>query len=262
VAALLPAGKSSLVSPAEIAILAASGLAGGIANAVAGGGTFFTFAALVAFGVSSLDANATSAVALVPGSLAIGWAYRDETLARWRVMVPFVLIGIAGGLAGGWLLIAIGDEGFRPTVPWLLGSATLLFALSGPIGKWVQRVSGHGGIGRLGGYALVCAVAVYGGFFGAGMGIMLLAALVLLESGDFHKANATKNVVATLSQALAIVLFIANGLVHWPQAMVIMIAAIAGGYAGVIVARRVPVAVVRGVVVAVGAALTVAFFLK
>jgi uncharacterized membrane protein YfcA len=250
------------VSATEIALLALAGFAGGIANAVAGGGSFFTFSALVAFGMATLDANATSAVALVPGSLAIGAAYRKETLARWREVVPFAAIGIAGGIAGAWLLIAMGDARFRPLVPWLLGGATLVFALSGTIRAAVARSAGEGGIGPVGGYALIAVVAVYGGFFGAGMGIMLLAALALIEHGDFHKANATKNVVATLAQGVAVVLFIVGGLVHWPEAIVTTLAAILGGYLGVIVARRVPETIVRWTVVAVGAALTLIFALR
>lgn len=247
---------------AQFLIIGAAGFLGGIANAVAGGGTFFTFAALVGFGMSTLEANATSAVALVPGSVAIGAAYWDETRTRWRAMVPFAIIGIVGGLAGAWLLISIGDEGFRPTVPYLLGGATLLFALSGTIRRFVMRHAGEGGIGRVGGYLLISAVGIYGGFFGAGMGIMLLAVLAIMEAGDFHKANATKNVVALLSQGVALVLFVAAGLVHWPEMLLIAVTSVIGGYLGVTVARRVPEAAVRAVVVAVGAGLTVIFALR
>ena len=248
----------------EFIVIALAGIAGGVANAVAGGGTFFTFPVLVAFGVSTLEANATSAIALVPGSIAIGLAYREETAARWRQLVPTAVISVIGGLAGGALLIAIGDARFRPMVPWLLGSATLLFALSGQIRSFVQRTAGHGGLGSVARYALVSAVALYGGFFGAGMGIMLLAVLALTETGqfDFHTANATKNVVATLSQTLAVILFVIGGLVHWLEAVIICAGAIIGGYYGIYLARRVPESIVRAVVVVVGAALTLAFFLR
>jgi uncharacterized membrane protein YfcA len=252
------------VTATEIIVIALAGVAGGIANAVAGGGTFFTFPVLVAYGVSTLDANATSAIALVPGSVAIGLAYRSETAARWRELVPTIVISVIGGLAGGALLIAIGDARFRPMVPWLIGGATLVFALSGRIRGYIQRMGGHGGLGPVARYALISLVAVYGGFFGAGMGIMLLAVLALTETGqfDFHTANATKNVVATLSQTLAVVLFVIGGLVHWQEAAIITAGAIVGGYSGIYLARRVPEAIVRGVVVVLGAALTLAFFLR
>jgi uncharacterized membrane protein YfcA len=232
-----------------------------MANAVAGGGACFTFPVLVAFGLSTIEANATTAVALVPGSLAVAVAYRRETVARWRELVPFVIISVFGGLAGGVLLIEIGDERFRPLVPWLLGAATLLFATSGKIRDLVRR-PGRPAVGHLTGYLLIAAAALYGGFFGAGLGIMLLASLALMGGGDFHKANATKNVVATLAQGFAVALFVAGGLVYWPEAAVITVAAILGGYLGVIVAKRVPESIVRGIVVAVGAVLTVVFFVR
>jgi uncharacterized protein len=250
------------VSGLEVFVLALAGFVAGVVNALAGGGTFFTFAALAAFGMPALDANATSAVALVPGSIATGAAYRREMAAHWREILPFMLIGIVGGVAGAWLLIAIGDARFRPLVPWLLGSATLLFALSVPLRAWVKTVAGHGGISPLWGRMVVGIVAVYGGFFGAGMGIMMLATLAVMGTSEFHKANAIKNAVATLTTSVAVVLFMVGGLVRWPQAIVTTLAAIAGGYLGVMVARRVRESTVRAAVVAVGALLTVIFFLR
>jgi uncharacterized membrane protein YfcA len=251
------------VTVPEVLMLALSGFAAGIANAVAGGGTFFTFPVMVAYGMPTLNANATSAVALVPGSLATAAAYRHETATHWREVVPLALIGIAGGIVGGWLVIALGDEGFRPLVPWLLGTATLLFAFGAQIRRFVGRIAhAQGGASRAVAYAIMSCVAVYGGFFGAGMGIMLLATLTIVEHGDFHKANAMKNVIALLSQAVAVVLFFAGGLIWWTESLVVMLAAIAGGYLGVGLARRVPEPWVRGVVVVIGVALTVAFSLR
>jgi uncharacterized protein len=256
-------GQGGAVSGLEVVVLALAGFIAGVVNALAGGGTFFTFAALVAFGMPALDANATSAIALVPGSIATGAAYRREMVAHWREILPFTLIGIVGGIAGAFMLIAIGDARFRPLVPWLLGSATFLFAMSVPIRAFVKRIAGHGGgIGPFWGRVVVGIVAVYGGFFGAGMGIMLLAALAVMGTGDFHKANATKNAVATVATSVAVILFAASGLVRWPQAIVTTLAAIAGGYLGVLVARRVRESTVRAAVVTVGAVLTLIFFLR
>jgi len=250
------------VSVLEVLVLALAGFLGGIVNAVAGGGTFFTFAALVAFGMSTLDANATSAIALVPGSIATGAAYRHESAKYWRAILPFAVIGVVGGVGGALLLIALGDARFRPLVPWLLAGATMLFALSAQIRGLVEKIVGAGGIGPTGSSIIIALVAIYGGFFGAGMGIMLLAALALMGNGDFHRANATKNVVALLAQSVAVIIFIIGGLVRWPQAIVIMLAAIAGGYLGVLLARRVPETIVRATVVAVGAVLALVFFLR
>ena len=246
----------------EIIVFAAAGFLAGIANAVAGGGTFFTFAAFVAFGMPTLQANATSAVALVPGSAATAAAYRQETAAYWREILPFMIIGVIGGIGGASLLMEIGDDGFRPLVPWLTGAATALFAFSGRIRNGMQKTAGHGGIGTTWGLLIIAIVAMYGGFFGAGLGILLLAALAVMGNGDFHRANATKNAVGIVSQSMAVVLFVGGGLVRWPQAIVTTIAAIAGGYLGVVIARRVPEVIVRAAVVAVGAALTLVFFLR
>lgn len=245
----------------QIIMLTAAGFAAGTVNALAGGGTFFTFSALVFGGLPTLDANATSAVALTPANLASVLAYRSEVRAYARDMAPFIVTGIVGAAFGVWLLIALGDEGFRPTVPWLLLLATALFAVSPWIGTFV-RPDSDSRAGGAAGYLVMTFVAVYGGFFGAGMGIMMLAALTTLESRDFHKINAIKNVVALLIQTVSAALLIAGGLVHWPHALITMAASIVGGYAGVGLARKVPEPVVRGAVVGVGVLLTALFFLR
>lgn len=248
---------------AQILLLALAGFAAGMVNAVAGGGSFFTFAALVFSGLPTLDANATSAVALTPSNVAIVAGYRREVRAYFREMLPFLLLGIVGAGLGAWLLIAIGDEGFRPTVPWLLLAATVMFAFSAQINRLIAPLAASSTVRmRIFAYVLMAIVTVYGGFFGAGMGIMMLAALAILESGDFHKSNAIKNTVAFLVQVVSSALLIAGGLIHWPHAFITMVASVAGGYLGVGVARRVPERIIRTVVVTVGTALTVLFFLR
>lgn len=251
------------MSTLEILLLIVTGLAGGAANAVAGGGTFFTFPVMVAFGMPTLDANATCSIGLIPGSLATGAAYWKETRERLREMIPFALLGIFGGVVGGYLLIALGDQGFRPLVPWLILVATVTFAFSQKIRPLAQKLSGGGMGARVVGYLIGAVVAIYGGFFGAGQGIMWLAALALLYStADFHRTNAVKNIACVLAQAVSVALLIANGLVHWPQALVVAASSIVGGYYGVAVARRVPDYVIRAIVVLIGAVLTVVFFVK
>ncbi len=247
----------------QILLLVLAGFAAGTVNAVAGGGSFFTFAALVFGGLPALDANATSAVALTPSNVAIVVGYRAELRKYFREMLPFLVLGAIGAAVGAWLLIAIGDEGFRPTVPWLLLVATVLFALSTRINRLIAPFAASSTVAaRFAALLSMAIVSVYGGFFGAGMGIMMLAALAIIESGDFHKSNAIKNVVAFVVQVVSAGLLIAGGLIHWPHAFITMAASIAGGYLGVGIARRVPELIIRAVVVTVGAALTVVFFLR
>lgn len=244
-------------------MLAVAGFLAGTVNAIAGGGTFVTFAALVVSGLPTLDANATSAVALTPANLASVVAYRSEVRAHYREMIPFAIIGLIGGGIGALLLIWLGDGGFRPMVPWLLLVATLMFAFSGQIRAFVAPFSeGQHATAKLVAYGVMMIVAIYGGFFGAGIGIMMLAALAIIANGDYHKANSTKILVAFLIQIVSAALLIAGGLVHWPQALVTIVASSLGGYYGVGFARIVPEKVTRAVVVAIGAALTVVFFLK
>lgn len=248
----------------QIFLLAVAGFAAGTVNAVAGGGTFATFAALVACGLPTLDANATSAVALTPANLASVVAYRSEIRTHFRRMLPFMLIGLAGGAIGALLLIWLGDKGFRPLVPWLLLSATLMFAFSDRIREVTKPMAqkGSGATAHIVAFAVMALATIYGGFFGAGMGIMMLAALAIIGSGDYHEDNAIKNVVAFLIQIVSAALLIAGGLVHWPQALVTVVASVIGGYWGVSVARNVPIKVIRATVVLVGAVLTVIFFIK
>ena len=244
-------------------LLAAAALAAGAMNAVAGGGTFFTFSALVATGMPAIMANATSSAAVWPGSLAGLAAYRSETKAHWRRFLGLGAVSLAGGGLGAWVLIETEDATFRALVPWLLIGATILFAASPRIKQWGRSLgSGAGRGAQAAGLAFQFLVAVYGGFFGAGMGILMLAALSLTERGDFHVANAAKTLMAALINAVAVGLFVWGGLVSAPEALLMAAAAIVGGYAGVGAARKVPEPVLRGVVVAVGLALSAYFFVR
>lgn len=247
----------------DIILLCAAGFVAGAVNAVAGGGTFFTFAALVATGMPTVNANATSAVALIPGYAASSIAYRDEVRTHYREMIVLSLIGVVGGIAGAYLLIWLGDAGFRPMVPWLLLMATLLFAFSARIRSAIAaHIDGRAGIQKTIAYGFMVIVSIYGGLFGAGMGIILLAVLAVIESGNFHKSNAIKGIVSLVIQVVSGTVLIIGGLVQWPHALVTMGASVVGGYLGVSVARRVPEKIIRATVVSVGAILTVIFFLK
>lgn len=244
-------------------ILFVAGWLAGTVNAVAGGGTFITFSALVLTGLPTIEANATSAVSLAPASLASAGAYHREMRLYARELIAPSVIGVIGGVIGGWLLIHLGDKGFRPMVPWLLGTATLIFALSGKLREWIAPIMhAKGMLVRITAFAVMGLVSIYGGFFGAGMGIVLLAVLMVLEAGQFHKANMIKNFISTPIALGGIALLIYGGLVHWPQALVTTTSATLAGYFGIGLARRVTERVLRAIIIAFGAALTALFFVR
>jgi uncharacterized membrane protein YfcA len=246
-------------------LLAASGLAAGLVNAIAGGGTFFTFSALVAAGLPPIVANATSAVAVTPANMASTWAYRTEIAANLRRFAALGVVSLFGGLLGAYILTRTNNAAFRQIVPWLLLFATLLFAasprivaLARAIGK---REGAHPSTGAwLAGLAFQFAVATYGGFFGAGMGIVMLAAMAVTEGDDFHLINSAKNLCSTLIQLVAVVLFIWAGIVSWRETAIVGGASVVGGYLGVEFGRKLPAPVIRWLVIGIGAALTVYFF--
>lgn len=258
----------------DMLLLGGAGLVAGVVNAVAGGGTFFTFSALVGVGIPPIAANATSAVAVWPGSIASMAAYRQEVAAHGRRFAVLGAVSLAGAAIGAWLLLRLEDAEFRVLVPWLLLVATLLFAFSPRLTGYLrargrrERRAGAaqpppsgGPVSRAVGAVIQFLVAIYGGFFGAGMGILMLAALAVTEGDDFHRINAAKVLLSVLINGIAIVLFIADGLVRWPAALIVMATCVTGGYLGVVVAKRVPVEWVRRFVVSVGAGLTAWFFL-
>ncbi|MGO4570501.1 sulfite exporter TauE/SafE family protein [Microvirga sp. 2TAF3] len=249
------------------ALLAASGLGAGLVNAIAGGGTFFTFSALIAAGLPPVVANATSAVAVTPANLASAWAYRRELAANLKRFAALGAVSLVGGLLGAYILTVTDNSSFSRLVPWLLLFATLLFAASPQIvalARSIGRAEGKHPSTRAwaAGLAFQFLVSVYGGFFGAGMGIVMLAALAITEGDDFHLINSAKHLCSTLIQLVAVVLFIMAGLVSWRETFIVGAASIVGGYAGVAFGRRLPAPVIRWLVIAVGAILTVYFFIR
>jgi uncharacterized membrane protein YfcA len=250
-----------------VLLLAGSGLAAGLVNAIAGGGTFFTFSALVGAGLPAVVANATSSVAVTPGNLASIWAYRKELSRYLKRFVGLGIVSFLGGSVGAYILIETDNASFRQLVPWLLLFATVLFALSPRIVALAQAIGRYEGRhpsakARGVGLFIQFLVAIYGGFFGAGMGIVMLAALAITEGDDFHLINSAKHLCATLIQLVAVVLFIVAGLVSWPEALVVAAASVIGGYLGVVFGRKLPAPVIRWLVIAVGALLTVYFFVS
>lgn len=242
-------------------LLFLAGFLSGSANAVAGGGTFITFGAMTLVGVPPIVANATSSVTQFPGYITSTLAYWTDIRHFWRGALLLCLISAAGALAGAFILLALSNPSFRVLVPWLLLGATALFA-AGPWLKPAPEPGHQAAVGSIAGSLAQFVTAIYGGFFGAGMGVMMLATLGLTQAGDYHRLNALKNMLAVVIAAVAIVVFVSGGVVAWPQAIVMIPGGALGGYAGVWIAKRVPQNVVRGFVIAVGLFLAFYYFGK
>ncbi len=240
-------------------LLSAAGFLSGAVNAVAGGGTFLTFGALSVAGIPPISANATSSITQFPGYVTSTLAYWSDIKRFWRGALLLCVISAVGALAGALILLALSNPSFRAMVPWLLIAATALFA-AGPWLKPKPKPGEDASVGTVAGSLVQFATAVYGGFFGAGMGVMMLATLGLTQSGDYHRLNALKNLLSIVIAAVAIVVFVSGGVVAWPQALVMVPAVALGGYVGVWAAKRVPQAVLRGFVIAVGLLLAAYYF--
>jgi uncharacterized membrane protein YfcA len=248
----------------ELVVVFAAAVVGGGVNAIAGGGTLLTFPILVWLGRNPVLANASNALGLLPGTVFGAVGFRGE-LARSRAWVALLLApSLAGGVAGAVLLLRTSTRTFQAIVPWLVLSATLLLALQEPLSARLRRREAV----RLppGWKALAvlfqAAVGVYGGYFGAGIGILMLAALGLLGMSDLHQMNGVKNLLAAAINGVAVVWFVASGAILWRDALVMMAGAALGGWVTSRVAYRIGRQALRRVVVAVGLAMTAALALR
>jgi uncharacterized membrane protein YfcA len=261
------------------AVIIAAAFAAGVMNSVAGGGTLLTFPALVAvlsatYGpTTEAVANATSTVALLPGSLAGAWAYRKEYIEARPFALKLLPPSVVGGVVGA-VLVALFPKEFGPLVPWLILTAALLFLLREPINTFMAKrrqavlaaaaVNGNKGVVKLAPVRAVrqrqewavigfqFLIAVYGGYFGAGIGILMLTTLGFMGLSNIHQANAVKTLLASVINGVSVAVFVVGGLIDWPAAACMSAAAVAGGYAGARVARRLPAGYVRWVVIAIG----------
>jgi uncharacterized membrane protein YfcA len=245
----------------DAALLFISGVLTGAINAVAGGGTFLSFGALTLAGIPPVVANATSSITQFPGYVTSTLAYWSDFRTFWRGALALVVASLLGGLLGAWILLQLDNPSFREMVPWLLLAATALFA-AGPWLKPAPKPGQEAAVGGVFGWVLQFVTSIYGGFFGAGMGVMMLATLGLSQPGDYHRLNALKNMLATVIAAVAIVVFVWGGVVAWPQAFVMIPGVAIGGWSGVWVARRVPQVYMRWLVIAVGLLLAVYYFVS
>ena len=250
---------------AQIVLLAVAGLAGGTVNAIAGGATFFTFPAMLAVGLPPVVANASNTVALWPASLTAALAERHELWLNRDMVKTFLGIGLVGGFVGAILLLVTSNDTFKVLVPFLLLLATVVFAGSGRLLKWLRSRAPAPAKPRLNHPAILATIgfcAIYGGYFGAGIGIMMMAGLTLAGIEQLHLANAMKNLLAAAINGVAVVVFVVSGIVDWPSALGMLAGAICGGFLGARLARRIPAQALRMVVISVGSLMTVWYFWK
>jgi hypothetical protein len=245
--------------------IALASVAAGLVNAVAGGGTLITFPVLTAVGVPAVPANVTNTVALCPGFFGATLAQREALGGQRRRLWITVPVGVAGGIAGGVLLLATDEETFRGIIPFLLLVASALLAAQDRLRAWLVRwkwhhVSGHVSNVRV---ALPLALgAVYGGYFGAGLGVMMLAMFGLLLDDSLTRLNALKSVIALVINVAASLFFVFSGEVVWPVAAVMAAGALLGGAFGGRLASRIRPETLRWVVVAIGTIAAAIYFVK
>ena len=263
-----------LIRLIAIALVAALG---SMVNAIAGGGTLLTFPALIGLGIPPIVANATSTVALWPGALGsmLGYRHRMAGLRQWALV--FAVPSLIGGAIGAWLLLITPAARFAHIVPWLVLGATLLFAVQQPLLRWARArraADSPGGGGprheprerhyleqhpsfSAPSLASQLAVGIYGGYFGAGIGILMLAVLGFSGLSDIHRMNGLKNWGGLCINFVAALIFAVSGIVDWTVALAMAVGATAGGYVASRGAQRIPQAVVRRLIVGIGAAASV-----
>jgi len=253
-------------------ILCAAAFAAGVVNAIAGGGTLLTFPALDHFlkvagiadaATAAVFANGTSTIALFPASAASVWAYRREMTGVRDWIRLLIVPSFIGGLIGSLLVTALDPKVFERLVPWLIFTAALLFATQPLIAKFFGIGLKHAPATtrtKIGVFLFQCGVGLYGGYFGAGIGILMLSGLAMLGLSDIHRMNGIKAFLASTINGITVVVFIVQAKVYWTYALPMIAAGIVGGYTGAHVAQRLNKTLVRGLVVVIGFSLATYYF--
>ncbi|HEX9049239.1 MAG TPA: sulfite exporter TauE/SafE family protein [Anaeromyxobacter sp.] len=244
---------------ADGALLTVAAAAAGVVNAIAGGGTLLTFPALLAAGVPPVAANATNTVALFPGQLASSLAYRSHIADERRRALVLAIPSLLGGVIGAWMLLALPEKAFEAAVPWLIVFACVVLTFQGQLKRLVARAGAANHPAAL--WLAQLAISIYGGYFGAGIGILMLAAMGILLPSSLQHANALKVLFSLLINGIAAVIFVFSGTVHPAEAALMAAASIAGGFLGARLAQRLPPAGMRGFAIAVGLFAAVKLFL-
>ena len=261
------------LSPAQLALAAVAAVAAGAVNALAGGGTLITFPTLTALGLPAVAANVTNTLAVAPGALGGLVTQRRELAGQGRRLTRLVPTAFLGGLAGGYLLLHTSEALFRHLVPWLILAASALLAVQEPLRAWLmRRLTGspaapggaleHGPHGEAVATVLVFAASIYGGYFGAGLGVIVLAVLGLVLHDSLTRLNATKQAIGFAANLAAALLFAVGGPVQWTAAAVMAVGAVAGGAIGGSLAGRVRASTLRFVVVLIGVLVGLAYLIR
>jgi len=243
----------------------ASAFAAGVINSVAGGGTLLTFPTLIWMGLDSVTANATSTVAIWPATVSSSWGYRRELRATELRLFSLMIPSFAGGVAGAWLLRSTPPALLDRLIPFLLLLATVLFVVQEPVQRWLKSedsAAHQSAKWLIGALIFQFFVAVYGGYFGAGIGILMLAAFGVIGLTQMHQMNALKVLLGGAINGVAVAYFIWKHMVYWPEVVIMVAGSLAGGYGGAGLARRLGGPAVRRIVIVVGLMLALSFFIR
>lgn len=254
----------------HLATVMTAAFTAGAINAIAGGGTLVSFPSLLGIGLTGQQANVTSTLALWPGSLGGFWGHRSDLAGTRELALRLMPVSLVGGALGAWLMLVTPQKVFDQLVPWLILAATVLLAANDPVSRLLKRIGGHDRTPAwwAGAMAFQFIVGIYGGYFGAGIGILMLAALSLLGLTDIHQMNGLKNLLALCINGVAIFAFLAMealrhpGNIQWTLAALMAVAAGLGGLFGSHMAHRVGRTTVRTGVVAIGFVLSAWYFYK
>lgn len=248
----------------EIILLFGAGLIAGALNSLAGGGSFISFPALLLAGVPPVLANATNTFASWPGYVSGTVGYWTHIRKNKRQLVPYIVAATVGGYAGAELLLRVNDAQFEVVVPWLMAMAVFLFAFGGRINDWIDKRSGTGAAsGRLAGGILLIfltLICLYGGFFNAGLGIILLAFFALAGVKDIHAMNGMKLLLSAIVASVAIIRFALSGSIAWYQGSLVFVGSMVGGYVAARLAKYIPTKVLNIGIIIYGIVLTLVFF--
>ncbi|MDZ4851714.1 MAG: sulfite exporter TauE/SafE family protein [Pirellulaceae bacterium] len=253
----------------QLVLLCAAAALAGIVNSIAGGGTLLTFPALTMVlgpsAAAAVIANATSTMAVFPGSLASAWGYRRELVGMKSWIMPLIIPSLVGSAIGTSLVAQRDPQEFLFLIPWLILLASCLFLLQPMISKWTGIGQIHASPSKTTRYGIIAfqfLIAFYGGYFGAGIGILMLSALALMGISDIHQMNSIKTLLASTINSVSVALFIWHDKIYWSFAIPMIVTSILGGFLGAVVARRLDRNVVRYIVVTIGISLSCYYFIR